>query len=135
LVEHRYLPGVDEGVFLRALKKFAQILEVSMQARQPHCHIDIETLIQSPAFEAQESSLLRAWIQKLNGGQPEKAVAYATEAAFFEAFGVPTVVCGPGDIAQAHKPDEFVEMEQLTACAIFLDALVQKHMDEPMHIG
>ncbi|NBC95682.1 MAG: M20/M25/M40 family metallo-hydrolase, partial [Deinococcus-Thermus bacterium] len=52
-------------------------------------------------------------------------VAYGTEAGLFtEWLGVPAVVCGPGDIAQAHKPDESIAAEQLAACERFVDRLI-----------
>ena len=52
------------------------------------------------------------------------AVPYATEAGRFQQAGVPTIVCGPGSIDQAHQPDEYVEIAQLAACVGFLRALV-----------
>ncbi|MGA9848488.1 MAG: M20/M25/M40 family metallo-hydrolase, partial [Roseiarcus sp.] len=51
------------------------------------------------------------------------AVSFATEAGHFQAAGLPAVVCGPGSIDQAHKPDEFVDEAQLAACLTFLEAL------------
>jgi acetylornithine deacetylase len=51
-------------------------------------------------------------------------VTYGTEAGLFDAVGIPTVVCGPGDIAQAHSPDEFVELAQVEACEQFLTTLL-----------
>ena len=51
-------------------------------------------------------------------------VTYGTEAGLFSEAGIPTVVCGPGDIAQAHAPDEFIELEQIAACESFIDALI-----------
>ncbi|MGO2806600.1 MAG: M20/M25/M40 family metallo-hydrolase, partial [Glutamicibacter arilaitensis] len=47
-----------------------------------------------------------------------------TEAGLFAAAGIPTVVCGPGDIAQAHAPDEYIELEQIVACENFIDSLI-----------
>lgn len=69
----------------------------------------------NPAVE-----LLRA-VTGANG--PAGAVAYATEAGLFQGAGVPAAVCGPGDIAQAHRPDEFVTEAQLSACLAMLDRL------------
>ena len=54
------------------------------------------------------------------------AVSYATEAGHFQRAGLPTVVCGPGSIEQAHKPDEFVSLEQLSACMGFLERLADE---------
>ena len=51
------------------------------------------------------------------------AVSFATESGHFQRAGIPTVVCGPGSIDQAHKADEYVEAAQLAACLDFLEAL------------
>lgn len=51
-------------------------------------------------------------------------MAYATEGGLFQRAGIPAVVCGPGDIQQAHKADEFVALEQLAQCEAFLHKVV-----------
>ena len=53
--------------------------------------------------------------QRLSGEQRTTQVAFGTEAGIFKNAGIPTVVCGPGSIAQAHQPDEYVSLEQLAA--------------------
>ena len=53
-----------------------------------------------------------------------EAVSYATEGGLFQAAEIPTYVCGPGDIAHAHKPDEFVERADLRACERFLKRVI-----------
>ena len=60
---------------------------------------------------------------------PDKTVekvAYGTEASFFQDYGVPSIVCGPGSIEQAHKADEFVTLEQLALCDRFMDGVVAR---------
>jgi acetylornithine deacetylase len=52
-------------------------------------------------------------------------VSYGTEAGLFQKMGVSTVICGPGDIAQAHRPNEFVSLEQLAQCENFMDRIVE----------
>ena len=52
-----------------------------------------------------------------------KAVSFTTEAGLFEEAGVPAVICGPGNIADAHAADEYVPVAQLEACLAFLDGL------------
>ena len=51
---------------------------------------------------------------------------YGTEAGLFQASGIPVVVCGPGNIAQAHKPDEFVSLEQVALCERFMERLIER---------
>jgi acetylornithine deacetylase len=53
------------------------------------------------------------------------AVGFATEASVFADFGIPTVVLGPGGIAQAHKPDEYITYDQVAACEQFFARLVE----------
>ena len=61
----------------------------------------------------------------LTGANHTRAVSYATEAGLFEDGGCPTVICGPGDIAQAHAADEFVTVAQLESCMAFLAKLAE----------
>jgi len=59
-----------------------------------------------------------------SGSNRSHSVAYGTEAGLFQQAGIPSVICGPGSISQAHKPDEFVALDQLYECAAFLRRLV-----------
>jgi len=61
--------------------------------------------------------------QRLAGTDSSTLVGFGTEAGFFQAAGIPTVVCGPGSIAQAHQADEYVGLDQLAACEGFLRRL------------
>ena len=72
-----------------------------------------------PAEEAAKLAL--QW----TGGNPTYAVPYGTEAGIFRARGIPTVICGPGDISQAHQPNEFVARSQMDACDTFMTKMVR----------
>jgi len=61
--------------------------------------------------------------QRLAGTERTTLVAYGTEAGLFKSAGIPTVVCGPGSIHQAHQPDEFVSLQQLARCQAFMRGL------------
>ena len=63
-------------------------------------------------------------VSALAGGAKATKVAYGTEAGYFAALGIPTVVCGPGDMAQGHQPDEFIDVAQLDACDAMIDRLI-----------
>jgi len=63
---------------------------------------------------------------KLSGQNATHAVSYGTEAGLFEDAGLPTVICGPGDIAQAHQPNEFVTLEQIALCERFFRRLMDE---------
>ena len=64
-------------------------------------------------------------MRALTADQDRRKVAYGTEAGLFARAGIPSVVCGPGDIQQAHKANEFVSLDQLSACEAFLRKLVR----------
>lgn len=63
-------------------------------------------------------------VSRLAGGTKTTKVAYGTEAGYFASIGIPTVVCGPGDMAQGHQPDEFIDVAQLDACDAMIDRLI-----------
>ena len=65
-------------------------------------------------------------VRAVTGDNDCLAVAYSTEAGFFYEAGVPTVICGPGSIQQAHKPDEFIDIVQLTLADQFMDHLADQ---------
>ena len=79
-----------------------------------------------PAFLAEPGSEAVALALALTGANSASAVSYATEAGLFEEAGCSTVICGPGDIEQAHAADEFVTVAQLDACMAFLAKLAER---------
>jgi acetylornithine deacetylase len=81
--------------------------------------VDIPGLAPEPGSEAERLCL------RLAGRNHTVAVPYATEAGRFQAAGLPTVVCGPGDIAQAHQPDEFITLDALGQGEHFLRELIE----------
>jgi len=93
--------------------------------RQVTQEASIETTAENsvPAFVAGKASEAVALALKLTGASETHAVSYTTEAGLFEHAGCPSVICGPGDIAQAHAADEFVSVDQLDACMAFLAML------------
>ena len=79
-----------------------------------------------PAFLAKPGSEAVGLALALTGANATRAVSYATEAGLFEEAGCPAVICGPGDIEQAHAADEFVTVAQLEACMAFLAKLAER---------
>ena len=62
--------------------------------------------------------------QRYSGSRSTRKVAFGTEAGGFAKTGIPAVVCGPGSIQQAHKPDEYIHPAQLVACEKFIDKVI-----------
>ena len=88
--------------------------------------LEMRTLMQSvPPFESEPSSAIVAAVERLTGTHAE-AAAYSTEAPFFKQCGLDTVVLGPGDIAQAHQPDEYLALDRLEPTIKLLDRLIQQ---------
>ena len=77
-------------------------------------------------LEPQPGSAAEALAIALTGANDVQAVSYGTEGGLFQALGIPTVVCGPGDIEQAHKPDEFIALSQVGACIDFMHRLAAR---------
>ncbi|AOB30584.1 acetylornithine deacetylase [Bordetella sp. H567] len=119
--EFRNLPGLAPDDIQREIQRYVdEILLPRMQAEFPEARIDIERGAAAPGLEASEQAAITQLVRGLTRDTATRKVAYATEAGLFQGIGIPTVVCGPGHIAQAHKPDEFVAVDQMEACATFL---------------
>ena len=122
--EMRVLPGVDElAVFERLKVGIEADLVPAMQAVDPGCGIRFEVLARINALSATSPALEGRLLGLLDQAAP-RVVAYGSEAGIFQAAGIPSVIIGPGDIAQAHQPDEWIETSQLLECTRVLDRLV-----------
>jgi acetylornithine deacetylase len=124
-VDMRYPPGADADALLEELKAYtaAHILP-AMKERCQDADVRWLLLNDAPALaEDPASSLAEIVRQAAVTPQDVGRVAYNTEAGLFQRAGIPALVCGPGSIEQAHRPDEFVELAQLAECERFLGAL------------
>ncbi|WP_292585478.1 M20/M25/M40 family metallo-hydrolase, partial [Mesorhizobium sp.] len=70
-----------------------------------------------------QDSSLAALLAELTGEAPLAAVSYGTEAGLYQAAGFDAIICGPGDIGRAHKPDEYILASELAACQRLIEAL------------
>lgn len=103
-----------------------QAIEPRMKAVDPACGIDFESIIDYPALETSAASEIVTLAQKLCGHAGTSKVSFGTEAGLFDRLvGIPSVVIGPGSIAQAHKPDEWVAISELAAAGRFVDRLIE----------
>jgi acetylornithine deacetylase len=123
----RSLPSAAPDDVPRDLSAFAKsALLPRMQQVSREASVETSAEGSVPAFVAPAASEAVQLALSLTGTDEARAVCYATEAGLFEQVGCPTVVCGPGDIAQAHAADEFVAVEQLDACMAFLAKLAER---------
>ncbi|MGL4394934.1 MAG: acetylornithine deacetylase [Hyphomicrobium sp.] len=122
--EVRALVGVDVDAIEQRLVAFAQTTCIpEMRRVAPEADIVITRANTVPPFTARTDSEVVALVLKLSGQNETTTVSYATEAGLFQDGGSPAVVCGPGDIAQAHTPDEWIAESELAACSAFLSRL------------
>ena len=122
--EIRSLPGQACDDVLERLERLArQELEPAMRQVAPEASIATEIVADVPGLPEQPDSPAVRLALQFAGRNATARAAYATEAGLFAQAGMPTVVCGPGHIEQAHKPDEFVELAQLEKCVAFLRRL------------
>ena len=122
---YRTLPGDDPWeVQRRAEAYIAELLLPKMRARHPDADITLRRRSFVPGLLPQENEAAARLALQWTGGNRTYAVPYGTEAGIFRGHGIPTVICGPGDIAQAHQPDEFVARAQMDACDAFLARLI-----------
>jgi acetylornithine deacetylase len=118
---YRTLPGDDEmEVIDRAAAYIEGTLLPAMRARHLEARIETRRRAAVPGLHPGENTEAETLALQWTGGNRSYAVPYATEAGIFRAAGVPTVICGPGDIAQAHQPNEFVAASQMASCADFM---------------
>jgi acetylornithine deacetylase len=123
--EFRNLPGTDALDLQREVIDYADALQPAMRAVDPEASIRFETICAMPSFLARADDPAVRLAQRLAGIDETTLVAFGTEAGLFQRAGVPTVVCGPGHIAQAHQADEYVSLAQLAAAERFLRGLIE----------
>ena len=122
--EFRELPTADVQSMQQEVLAHAASLEPAMKAVAPQAGFRFETICEVPSFLGSAADGVTRMAQRLSGEPRTALVAFGTEAGIFKNAGIPTVVCGPGNIAQAHQPDEYVSLEQLARCEAFMRALV-----------
>ena len=127
LFEVRTLPGTDISGIVDQVRSYCeQTLLPPIKAVSMDCAIEMEVLLDTPGLDERGNRHLAQAVMPLCGCLAPRRVSFGTEGGILQAAGVPTVICGPGDIFVAHQPDEYVEVTQLDACNRFLMSLTQK---------
>ncbi|MEN8918882.1 MAG: M20/M25/M40 family metallo-hydrolase, partial [Octadecabacter sp.] len=103
--------------------KVAEI-EAEMQAIHPDTGIDYERKFDVPGLKPEVTGEAEEIVRQLTGDNAVNVVSYGTEAGQFQERGYSAVICGPGDIAQAHQPNEFITVEQFKAGEAFMERLL-----------
>jgi acetylornithine deacetylase len=121
----RTLPNASPDALYQEIRGYAETLAREMKAVDPQSGIDLLWSSQTVGLAAAETDAIVQWAMKLSKNATVGKVSYGTEAGLFQEMGVPTVICGPGDIAEAHRPNEFVALEQLAQCEAFMDRILE----------
>jgi acetylornithine deacetylase len=125
--EYRNLPDRDPKAIVENVKRrVADDLLPKYKHRAAKAAFDTEFVAHYPGLVMDEESPAIALARELTGANRIEAVAYGTEAGQFQRYGIPAVICGPGSIDQAHKPDEFCALSEYDSCEIFLRKLIAK---------
>ncbi len=118
--ETRLLPGADREFVPKRMEAAARRLEPAMKAVDHSTGISTTKTNEVPGLAPEQGSEAERMALHAVGANATHAVSYCTEAGLFQAIGIPAVICGPGNIEQAHKPDEYVSIAQLELCEKFL---------------
>lgn len=122
--EIRPLPGQDPGEIAARFEDYAMHTVLPpLRAISPHVDIITRQRADVPPLAPLPGSPAEALVTAVRGANAASAVSYTTEAGIFQASHIPAIVCGPGNIEQAHKPDEYISMKELAACDAFLRQL------------
>lgn len=123
--DHRNLPGVDGTSFGQKIARYiARDIVPAMQQESDQASAELHELAAVPAFEAAEGAAVTRLVRRLTGVSAVHKVAYGSEAGQFQDAGIPAIICGPGDIRQAHEANEFVTLAQLALCHAFLEGVI-----------
>jgi acetylornithine deacetylase len=122
--EFRVVPGEDIEDWVAAFEGQVAQATAAMQAIRPETGITLDRFFAVPPLRPETDGAAEALVRRLTGDNATHVVSYGTEAGQFQAEGYSAVVCGPGDIAQAHQPDEYLEISEFDAGWSFMQRLV-----------
>jgi acetylornithine deacetylase len=123
-VEMRVVPGEDITAYEAAFQAEAARLDAAMKQVRPEAGVILDRFFGVPALVPETDGPAEVLARRLTGANTTGVVSYGTEAGQFQEAGYSAVVCGPGDIAQAHQPDEFLEISEFQAGHRFMEGLL-----------
>lgn len=124
-LEFRTIAEDDLEAVHEEIVSAARAVEAEITARDPRAGVVVEAVSEIPGLATDPAAEIVTLAKRLAGRNDHAKVAYGTEAGLFvELAEIPTVVCGPGSIGEAHKPDEFVTRDQLARCETFVRSLI-----------
>jgi acetylornithine deacetylase len=126
--EYRPLPHVDQDCIIKEFQSHVDniVLPRLLKKGGGEGRIVTEDLVAVPGLHAHENSPADELALKLTGANRAETVSYAAEAGMFQIAGVPSVICGPGSITEAHKPNEFITLDQVDQSVAFFEKLMEE---------
>ena len=125
--EIRYLPEDDENEIVNRIKAAAEKIAATYRGVHPPAGFEFMDLQSYPAMNTPVDSEAVKFVHALTGGNSTGKITFGTEGGLFQReLGTPAVVCGPGNIAVAHKPDEYVSEAQIAQCDRMLAKLIER---------
>jgi acetylornithine deacetylase len=125
-VEMRCVPDDDAEAHARAFRDQAERLDRTLKARRPEAGVHLAKFFDVSALRPEVDGEAEALARALTGENASGVVSYGTEAGQFQDAGYSAVVCGPGDIAQAHQADEYLEVSEFEAGHRFMERLLER---------
>jgi acetylornithine deacetylase len=127
MIEWRTISAADANREVERLRAYLSHWVIpAMHAVDTRTGFDIEILGAFPGITLDPGHALTALVTELTGSNGTSKVSYGTEGGLYQEAGIPTIICGPGSIAQAHQPDEFVAQSELDACDAFIRRLADQ---------
>jgi acetylornithine deacetylase len=127
MMEWRHIPGDSPYRHVDRLRsRVAETIEPAMQAVRPDCGFSYAICLEMPGMDLADSHALTEAVKQVTGSNSTGKVSYGTEGGFFERAGIATIICGPGHIAQAHQPDEWIAESELHACDRFIRGMADR---------
>ena len=128
--ETRPVTKADAEFVTNEIDKFAnETLLPEMQKVFPDSFIKKEVIGEVVGFDRLDQSEACEFVSSITGDNSREVVSFGTEAGLFQEVGISTVVCGPGSIEQAHKIDEFIELDEIKKCLKFLEGVKEKSVN------
>jgi len=124
--EIRHLPFDDPDTLFAEVKRFAATLQPEMHAVDAQTYIEFDHLSTLPGFDTHGGSEIAELGRACTATAELGKVSFGSEAAHFHGHGIPAIVCGPGHMAQAHQPNEWVALDQLARCEAFMRRLADR---------
>lgn len=125
-MDFRVVPGESQAEWEALYRERVAAVQAMMQRVVPETGIDLSLRFNVPALVPEADGAAEGLVRSLTGDNASHVVSYGTEAGQFQQAGYSAVICGPGDIAQAHQPNEFITIAQFEAGHAFMKRLVSR---------